>query len=675
MEIFLKLPEELWILIIKYINDESKIEELCLIPALQKYAIQARYSEFVIDGPIARSSPICRSDGSIKNLLKLYEVYNFKPSRIILEATKLSELLKVRIAESQDTRNFEVETVSLYGHAEFEIKITEGMYVDLKSIFKKVNVIGVYISGSYPINLLDNEVMELQTYLEAIQTSKIEFMNLIYSKGFAVKFPTSLKKLKLHMIPDKIEINLSELQSLEYFECCNLKGVKSIDALHLSKTIRSIKLAGCQFETLGNLKNYDNLRSFGIEARINLFEMFKLTFPDSLERLILGSYFTHYDVIALSNDVIGGTNNHFEISDFSDDMKYLQIGSKFKLPPNLKVLGIYGIPKSLEFKYIPSLGALNSLELCGIKIRLNEVFISLPRIMMKLEINRCEVNDVERDLKYPKVRQFNFLYNQVSNIFQIDLKEMVDLDRLEICENTLVVPGSEEIKLDPFQFLIGEYDLLDETNESLNKKRKVSKTFKTLQIDLSGITYMSLSRSEFNNSEGTVINTSNGIIQLPSQICIKGCTILKTLHLFDLGIKILDLHRFPPSLSDLRMTNLELFQIKGEFSLLSQLTKLWLVKIGITYSMLVLQRFPSTLKDLDLSKNKIEDLTCLKIDNCDKLHHLVLKEVTGSINPKGADELKKMLVALARDASQSFGEVTTYDSEVVFRVINGNDKD
>ncbi|KAI5968121.1 uncharacterized protein KGF55_000026 [Candida pseudojiufengensis] len=670
MEIFLKLPEEIWILIIKYINNKSKIEELFLIPTLKRYAIQARYSEFELDGSISRL------DGSIKDLLNLYEVYNFTPSRIVLEATKLSELLNVPIAELQNTRNFEVKTKNPYAHAEFEIKITDGMNVDLKSIFEKVNVVGICLSGSNPFDILKVDVNEIKNYLEIIKTKKLELMETICGSDFEINFPTSLRKLALNFIREdrefNFDINLSDLHCLEYFECGDLNGVKSLDAFHLSRTVRSIILYECQFETLGNLKRYDNLRSIEVYDCKNLFGMFKCTFPKSLERLILCPDFEESDIAELYTFVKAGINKHFEISEFSNDGKYLQVGSNFKLLSNPKVLVIYSRDYvGLMFGYNSGLAALNSLELWGIKITLNEVFISLPRIMMKLRIICCVVTNVDRELKYPKVRQFDFLYNQVSNIFQIDLKGMVNLNHLEIRNNSLVVPGSEEIKLDPCQFLTGEYDMLDETSEFLNKKRKVSKTFETCQIDLSGITYMSLSRSEFNNSEGTVINTSNGIIQLPSQICIKGCTILKTLHLFDLGIKILDLHRFPPSLSDLQMTNLEIIQIKGEFSLLNQLTKLWLVNIGITSSMLVQQRFPSTLKDLDLSKNQIEDLTCLHIDNCKELHHLILNQVTGSLNPKGADELKKMFVELVGISRPSLGEVTTYDLKVVFRIVDG----
>ncbi|KAI5958970.1 uncharacterized protein KGF55_005624 [Candida pseudojiufengensis] len=672
MEIFLKLPEELWMLIINYIDYQPTLEELVLIPTLQKYALQERFSNFILGSSDT-------SDGSMKDLQRLYEVYNFKPSRIVIEATKLSELLGLQASttESEETGNFEAEAMNLYGHAKFEILITDGMHVDLKSILKNVNVVGVHLSESEPFGISEDGAIEFQAYLQAIQTSKIEFMTAIYANYFAFKFPTSLKRLKLDTMIVEIAINLSDLQCLEYFECSDLIGVKSLDDLRLTRTIRSIKLCGCEFETLGNLDEYVKLRSIEVNDFSYLFEIFKSTFPESLERLTLCPSFDESNIRDLFTSAIEGTNEYFVFPDFSDDGTLLRIGFNFKLTSNLKVLKIHDYYKtSLEVGFNSCFVTLSSLDLCGIKIKLIELFSSIPVFMEKVKIIRCEVTDVYRKPQYPIVRQLYFSDNLVFNTFQINFKEMVNLNQLEIKNNFLYVSDTEEnnLELDPCRFLIGEFDALDETSEFLNKKRKISKESETLQIDVSNITSLVLGKSDLNTSTVPGVDHSNCIPQLPSQICIKGCTILKTLHLSGLGIQILDLHKFPISLKDISISNLKLFQIKGEFSLLNQLTQLWSINNGITHSMLLHQRFPSSLERLYLCNDKIEDLTCLKIDNCDKLHILMLLEVTGSLKPKGANVLKTTFVELNGNASSSYGVATTYDSEEVFLVVDGVDK-
>ncbi|KAI5962367.1 uncharacterized protein KGF55_003443 [Candida pseudojiufengensis] len=668
MEIFLKLPAELLNLIIKYINDESKLEELILlIPTLKKYALRARFSEYKLGNSNT-------SDGSVESLHKLYNAYNFKPSRIILDADKLSVLLglKKSITESQETLNSEVEIMKHYGQAEFEIFLQDGMYVDLNSIFKKVNVVGVHLSEfdpflSEPDSFTEFDINEIKSYLEIIQSSKIEFMTTVYGDDFAYNFPTSLKKLSIvivlkdNRIMDKI--NLKELQCLEYFDCWYLSGIKSLDDLQLTKTIRSIRLFKSHFKNWGSIKDYDNLRSLEIYEFDYLFDIFKCTFPESLEKLILRPEFNQSDIAELYRDVKEGINNHFEISDFSGDGKYLQIGSNFKLPSNPKVLNIRTDANCLELGYNPNLAALNNLELIGIKFKLNEFLLSLPIFMRKLTIIDCEVTDVGGDLRFPKVRECCFTFNQVSNIFQIDLKGMVNLYQLEIMNNFLVLPSTEKRIIDPCQFLSGEFDVLDETSKFF-KKRKISKVSETLKIELSDIKYLKLSKFRSDSSEISDLNNSNDFLHLPSQICIIGCTSLQVLQLSGLGIQILDLHKFPLSLRDIRIEDLKLIEIKGDFSLLNQLEKLWLVNNGITYSMLVQQKFPSTLISLNLSSNPIEDLTCLQIDNCKELHHLKLNRVTGSLNPNGANELKKTFVELIGKAADTIGSVTTYDSKV-----------
>ncbi|KAI5962108.1 uncharacterized protein KGF55_003184 [Candida pseudojiufengensis] len=673
MDLFLKLPDELLVLIIKYINDRSKIEELISIPALQNYALQARYFKYQLDNFM-----LIPSDGSINHLKALYEVYNFQPSKIIIEANKMYELLKSQEepADSQAEFFFEIENMNQYRHAEFEILITDRMNVQLESILREVNVVGIHLSKSEELEpITSSDIEAFQTYLQAIQFSSIKILSTVYAYNFVDKFPTSLRKLTIDIdCEGKFDMNFSELQCLEYFDCEYMSGVESLEDIQLSRTVKTIKLSCCEFKTLGNLKTYNFLRCIEIHDCEDLFEMIKCSFPKSLETLVLNPSYRQNMIRELHGSVKLELNKDYELSDFSSDGHSLLFGSNFKLPSTTKILEITGYDGTIELGKNLCLKTLHTLNLFGIKnIELNKLFASLPENMIKLDITRCELLEADKCLYHPNIQQIYFVCNKISNIFQINLKQLKHLNLFVVTGNTLVAPGNKSIRFDPIRFLINEFNVFEGTIENSNKKRKVCGVTETLHIDLASITHLDFSRSYTGISKNSAINDSNTTIQLPSQINIQGCIILKVLTLSGLSIRVIDLNKFPSSLRDVTITGLELLQIKGEFSRLNQLIELNLAYNDITHSMLVAQNFPSTLRALKLSGNEIEDLTCLKINNCVNLRFLDLENVTSSQNPNGANELKELFIKLVGTGRSSRALVTTYESTIVFSVINGTE--
>ncbi|KAI5963143.1 uncharacterized protein KGF55_002935 [Candida pseudojiufengensis] len=678
MDPFLKLPDEVLVLIIKYINDNSKIETLISIPILQKYALQARYSRYQLDQfrhiPSDRSNSQ-PSDGTIKHLKELYEAYNFKPSRIVIKASKMHELLmsQEEPTDSHQKSTFQFEKMNQYRDAEFEILLTDSMDVDLELILREVNVVGVHFSKSKPKDANAESVLKkFSLYFQAIQFSNnnIQIMSTIYKNSLEVKFPTSLKKLTIDSSFEKnFDTNLNDLKCLEYFDCKNMSRVESLEALQLSWTIKSIKLRNCEFKTLGNLKNYNLLKCIKIYHCDNLYNIIKYDFPQSLEILVIKVSFKQ-EVTELYNSVRQGINKEFELSDFSRDGNSFILGSNFKLPSNTKILKIGGNSKIFELKPNICLEHLHTLKLSKAKnIDLNKLFASLPETMIKLRILSCDILKVDKCLKYPNIQQFYFSFNNVSNIFQLNLKQWIYLNNLEVGWNTLIGPGNYQEKLDPSWFLMNELDVFKEISECPNKKRKVCTVIKTLQIDIPSITHLGLIKSP----EVSVFDNSNCAIHLPSQICIKCCTTLNALILSGLSIQMLDLNDLPKSLQKLTITKFESLQIKGKFSKLDQLTHLDLYENKFTYSVLAAQKFPSNLKSLDLSENKIENLSCLNLHNCNKLKILILEKVTELQEPNGANELKDFFIKSVGTEQKSFAIVTTYESKKVFSVINGEE--
>ncbi|KAI5962378.1 uncharacterized protein KGF55_003454 [Candida pseudojiufengensis] len=88
--------------------------------------------------------------------------------------------------------------------------------------------------------------------------------------------------------------------------------------------------------------------------------------------------------------------------------------------------------------------------------------------------------------------------------------------------------------------------------------------------------------------------------------------------------------------------------------------------------MLEHQNFPSRLTNIDLSNNKLEDLSCLRLDNCVNLQNLTLKEVTSKDEPEGANQLMELLLNLNTKVNAI---LTNYDSKVIFNIVDGVEED
>ncbi|KAI5954210.1 hypothetical protein KGF54_001985 [Candida jiufengensis] len=93
--------------------------------------------------------------------------------------------------------------------------------------------------------------------------------------------------------------------------------------------------------------------------------------------------------------------------------------------------------------------------------------------------------------------------------------------------------------------------------------------------------------------------------------------------------------------------------------------------------MLINQTFPDNLQTLDLSQNKIEDLTCLNITNCTSLSNLQLRVVTKIDEPKGATKLRNSILKIKSKTGSCNAYLSAYrrrKTKVIFETRNGEVK-
>ncbi|KAI5963001.1 uncharacterized protein KGF55_002793 [Candida pseudojiufengensis] len=680
MQIFLKLPEELLSLIIKYVNDKSKIERLIKIPALQQYAIKERYSQFKLN-----TSYEIR-DGSIEKLIALFKEYNFKPSRILGNTNDIYKLLRfgeeessymTRQTRSQAQNSGSNNRLIDFSQVDYEILFCHYSEIsELEEIFRNVNLVSIKNIKYHTIsrNTTLDQNREISTLLDIINTSKLESLDTVYSNRFKVKFSTSLKELKLNFGREKIELNLNELANLELFHCYNLNGVDSLDDIQLPKFIKNLELHSCA-QVLGDIEQYSKLRYLTVDCCDALFQLMNCFFPVTLEEIRIINNISKAKVAELFRAVSEGTNTQFEKSDFSVDGRWFLIGPSFEGLPKLKLLSIQDAREAIEVR-VSTFIALNSLSLVKVNnIDLNQVLSSLSGTMFKIEIKQCKISGVESAVVFPESKHIIFLNNNLSTIFKSNLNNLKKLVNLQLRSNRL--QNLTEIhELDPCEILnFNDEDFNASTGESKKKVGKRSKTIikDSLTFNAPKLEVLYLSKKDM-FMWGRRTNRNSGKLQsLPSQLSLIECTNLRKLNIMNTILDILDLNNLPNSLVYLSITKNKLKLFKGEFKKLNKLKELDLKENEINYSMLANQTFPQSLKLLDLSENKIEDLTCLYLDNCVNLRTLMLVKVTGSDEPEGANKLKKWFLKINANAKTNRGYLTNRKSKIIFNVVNGVD--
>ncbi|KAI5954209.1 hypothetical protein KGF54_001984 [Candida jiufengensis] len=672
MNIFLNLPEEVLALIIKYANDKQKLEELVSIPAVQQYALRERYSTYNME---ASSGSY---DGSIEKLKEVYIKYNFKPSKIIGNLYQINQLIeasKPKTAPERRTKS-SVQDVSQFlntidfSQAEFEVVLYHGdIYSELISVVNKLNVTGIHTNkgGNNFFTILGNN--QRTSFLELIKASNLTSLTTTYSDLLQIQPPKSLNELTIYNQSNQnFSLDLSTLNNLRKFICHDLREMDSLDGLQIPKSIRHLELISCGMQNLNNLESLTKLDTLIIENCSKFIGFIKCILPESLRNLCYANCLTKGKVNQLYNEVKELTNDQFEISDFSSDGKSLIIGPDFKFPPRLYNMSIIDHFSTLQFESRSTLRGLDKLELIGIEnFNLKEFFQLLQNELTSVSITYCQLLDID-DCQFPCVKELKFSGNTISRTFKTNLAQLDCLKDLVIEMNAY----ADSFNLDPFKFFTIENTFVDSSG---TPKRKVAKNVESsssdqaVSINMPNLQFLSLDKYNRNWGRRNQFN----IEDVPPPVNLNGCKNLVSLSMSNMGYKILNLDHLPNSIKFIKFRDFKFFSIVGVFDKFSHLEKLDLRSNEISYSMLSNQSFPNSLKILDLSDNKLEDLTCLYLSNCTNLSHLFLNKVTGSDNPKGARELKELFLKINIDSKENIAELSNRNSKKIFKIVNGKD--
>ncbi|KAI5962611.1 uncharacterized protein KGF55_003687 [Candida pseudojiufengensis] len=678
MELFLKLPKEILALVVYFIDNKIKLEELISIPLLQQLALKARYSKFYLT-----DFQFSVKDGSIEQLKELHKKYNFKPRRIIGDIYHLKQLSNPGEKKSTSDRrtrasklNQNVKNVDYKG-VEYEIILSSTIdFADFKVVVAEFNIVGIHMTryndnvGPLFIPIRNNEY---QLYSTALMNMKVEALTTINSTNFQVRYPVSLKKLTLYNQSQNINIDLSSLANLNSFVCWNLNGTDNLSNFNLTKSIKYIQLRTCDLKNLNDLQSYGQLKGITVFQCHNLIDLIKCNFPDSLENINYAHAISGSKIAELNRAVNDGGNIEFNSSHFSSDGKALVFGSESNFPPGLKVLEIDSITKTLELGTGINLQSLYKLSLCNTKnVNLTNLLGTLPKSMEYVKISTCSILELKNYAIFPNSKQVIFSNNKLSKLFKSNLSVLERLEVLSVESNMVVNAAACYVKVDPSQ-------LIFPSNRSVNHKssKKGARKHETVPMVLPNLHFLTLQCQPATNNRiwddhvyATVVTTPISSPIAP-HISFNGCVNLTELNMLDLNIQSLDLEKLPDYLIKLTIKNLPLNSIKDTFNRFIGLKVLDLQSNRLSYSMLANQTFPASMESLNLSSNSFEDLTCLYLDNCINLNSLRLEKVTGLDSPKGANEIKNLFLKLVVDTNHNYAILSTRNSRIIFEIRNG----
>ncbi|KAI5962377.1 uncharacterized protein KGF55_003453 [Candida pseudojiufengensis] len=564
--------------------------------------------------PLEQKYPKFEITNNIETIIGLFQKYNFTPSIIIGDINQIKKLIDEPAFRSVN----------------YEVKILQTTkFSDFVSILEKVYVTGIHFDVP-SVGLLEKEI---NSFLDYVGSNNLQSLTISHLSMFKVQFPKSLKHITLNG-GQNFELDLSGLQYLESLDCKDLLQINSLENLKLPSSIKNLRLDSCDFESLGNLIKYDKLNLLQISNCPEIYNIIHTRFPDSLKTLDFINNFQPDKIAELGGHLHAHVSNNDSI----------RIVCHFFFPPNLKKLRICDTTQTLRIGTLNIPNSLTCLELENIgEIDLEDVLLSLPKKMSEIIIRGCQFVYSDNDVLFPESKSIKFTNNRICfEIFKTNLNQLKELKELDMSDNTFSDCGKCKTILDPFLILTKTMEkICFETPELQSLILKSS---------------VSMFDREYDDECGP-----------PSEVSFN-CKNLTKVKMINLNVSKLDLTEFPSSLEELTIQNLILQTIDGNFSKFNKLKILDLQNNEISFSMLSSQKFPSSLTNLNLSDNILEDLSCLKLDSCVDLHNLTLKKITADDEPEGAMQLIDLLLNLNTKVNAI---LTNYESKVIFKIVDG----
>ncbi|KAI5954208.1 hypothetical protein KGF54_001983 [Candida jiufengensis] len=682
MKKFLSLPEEIISLTLRYIDDKNTFEELITVPSLQIYALKERYNEYIIGNDRKYIEYI---DGSVNDLVDLHKKYKFKPSKIIGKLQDILDLFEIRESHLISKNSNSIYNFIDDKNIQFELCLNEFTKLEeLETILTKINVVGIHFQRSGWLNQYiafqgtssgeEYNIDTVKSFLEFVGPINLSTLSTLYKNSLIDYLPISLKKLTLYVHNSPADdIKLSKFINLESFICDGLNNTQSLDELQLPISLKHLELLSCSgLRYLHNLEKLTNLITLNIHGCYNFYNFINTSFPDSLRSLFYWPNLTTMGIKYLYNDVCSGNNNEFEVTNFSEDGQSFIIDSDFQFPPWLNQLRINDCG-CFTMEPNSSLKALSSIRLNGLAmIDLNGILKFLPKIMNEVVIESSNISNNDNQLVFPSLIRLAIFDNRIEEGFEVELSDLVRIQEISINFNEIVKAGKELKKygklnqpLDPTLFLSpGSVHKYIDKSLRIQNSSSVSET-----LHFPNLKKLNLVQSQSSSK----IRSTRNTISIP-QISYLGFEALKSIRLINLDFEILNLNLFPITLQSLVIKECKLISILGGFSNLKNLKQLSIINCKVNYTMLINQTFPESLQTLDLSENKIENLTCLNITNCTNLSRLQLRDVTKLDEPKGATELRDFVLKINSKTASCNAYLSAYKrrgTKVIFEVRNG----
>ncbi|KAI5954206.1 hypothetical protein KGF54_001981 [Candida jiufengensis] len=684
MNKFLELPEEILALIFRYIVDKDKCKELITFSPLQIYALKKRYKKYIIGSDCKYINFI---DGSVNDLLDLYKKYEFKPPKIIGKLHEILELFEVEEQHSKKISSFE-NSNSIYNfindkNIQFELCLNEFTKLEeLETILTKINVVGIHFQKNgrwfHNIEFQGSSVGEykidtVKSFLEFMEPINLSTLSTPYKNSLIDYLPISLKKLTLffHDSPAG-DLKLGKFINLKCFTCESLNNIQSLDELQLPISLKYLELLSCSgLNYLHNLDKFTNLIALNILGCYNFFDFINTSFPDSLRSLIYWPSLTTMDIKQIYNDVCSGNNNEFKIINFSKDGQSFIIGSDFQFPHRLINLAMADC-KRFILEPNTNLECLSTVRLIGLTMTdLNGILKSLPKIMNEVYIQSSNIINNDEKLVFPSLIRLGISKNKFEYGFEVKFSYLDRIQDISITRNEIMKAGKKIEKdgkinqsMDPTLFLSpGSVHKYIVKPSGTHNSSSVLETFQ----------FPNLGKLNLEHRQTRFICN---LIDIP-QISFLGCEVLRSIRLINVDFDILNLNLFPITLQDLHIKGFKLNSISGKFSTLQNLKQLSIINSKINYDMLVNQTFPDNLETLDLSQNKLEDLTCLNITNCTNLSRLHLRDVTKLKKPKGATDLRNFVLKINSNSRSCKAYLSAYASpgtRIIFEIRDGKVK-
>ncbi|KAI5967805.1 uncharacterized protein KGF55_000076 [Candida pseudojiufengensis] len=599
---------------------------------------------------------------NIDTLFELFEIkhINFKNTKIDLFIHPYHTMDDLRFS----IENFKINSIMLRSDYDFQLARKSNYrnnpyFAQLKNEeFRKLTL---------PNTLEKFEIGYDNIFLRNLPESLRE-VKLIKIKNLdAIKLPLSLKSLYLsHCEISGVMLDLSYLHQLKDFDSygrIQIGNDLSSGKLKFPSSVKSICLHSSDFQSLNNLSDYKNLKILKLKRCKGSILLFNTILPPNLEYLSIE--FDREESVNLDNGDYGETRNLNNVSTIhrpGADLLY-DISGEDIFPSTLKILKLTSMKNIiLDFQLnLPNLEVLKFAfsPFINPSNLINENLINLKKLTVKFCNSSMTLVKLPKNLEY-----LNLENNNIRSLTQFNFKNLNKLRHLIVSSNK-ITRITEQIAPN-LKILDISYNPI----KKLHHQENLEQLFVTTSTNADDIYINNLRSCELNIKNSLslntvykfdscyylkelilrveVVNISNltfpDTIEILDIDCdrndtkniehdlqkglynISNCYNLKTFKLRKCNIEHFNFNNLPQTLENFSIIYSKLKTIDGSSKNLINLKSLNLEYNRIDNNGIKNCLFSSSkIETINLSKNDISDIDCIRIESCPRLIELNLE--------------------------------------------------